>query len=138
MVENRRRGDAVLKEQQMSRIYGDLKERTMKFSEAILAAVDYLPDGNKGWVVGRQLVRSGTSIGSNLYEADHAISDADFAHKCSVARREASETMYWLELCRRTAMIPAEKAAGLTQEADEMLRILAAMVKRTQERMTQS
>jgi four helix bundle protein len=122
----------------MSRIYGDLKERTLSFAEAVIAISDHLPNVTKGWVVGRQLVRSGTSIGANLYEADHAITEADFAHKCSIARKEASETIFWLELCKRTNMVPHEQAGRLAEEADEMLRILAAMVKRTQDRMNRS
>ncbi len=119
----------------MGRIQGDLKERTLRFAKAILDVADHLPQKNQGWVVGRQLIRSGTSIGANVHEADHALTEADFAHKCSIARKEASETLYWLELCERAGLIPRDRIGHLAQEADEILRILSTIVKRTQQHM---
>ena len=117
----------------MARIQGDLKERTARFAAAIVNLSDDLPNNNKGWVLGRQLIRSGTSIGANVYEAEHALSDADFAYKCSVARKESSETFYWLDLCRRCGLLAADKATKLAAEADELMRILSAIVKRTED-----
>ncbi len=117
----------------MARIQGDLKERTACFAEAIVNVSDDLPNNNKGWVLGRQLIRAGTSIGSNVYEAEHARSDADFAYRCSVARKESSETFYWLDLCRRCGLLEADKANRLAAEADELMRILSAIVKRTED-----
>jgi four helix bundle protein len=120
----------------MGRIQGDLKERTLDFAVCILALVDELPRSSKGWVIGRQLVRSATSIGANVREADHAHTDADFAYKCSVARKEASETEYWLELCGRSAMLKPDRLQSVSAEAGELMRILATIVKRTQEHLS--
>ncbi len=120
----------------MGRIQGDLKERTFEFAVQVLALVDGLPRSTKGWVVGRQLVRSGTAIGANVREADHAHTDADFAYKCSVARKEASETEYWLELCNRSAMVKSDRVHPLAVEAGELMRILATIVKRTQDHLS--
>jgi four helix bundle protein len=122
----------------MARIHGDLKERTLRFAESILNMTDQLPNSNKGWVVGRQLIRCGTSVGANLHEADQAISDADFSFKCGIARKEASETQYWLELCRRTGMLSGNRLTHTAKEADEIMRILASMVKRTEDRLKRS
>ncbi len=119
----------------MGRIQGDLKERTLRFSEAILGITDQLPNGVKGWEIGRQLIRCGTSIGANVHEADHAMTEADSAHKCSISRKEASETCYWLELCRRTGLVAGDQADHLAREVDELIRILSSIVKRTQDHM---
>jgi len=78
----------------MGRIQGDLTERTLRFGVDILGLLKQLPQDTGGWVVGKQLCRSGTSIGANIREADAALTDADFAHKMSIARKEASEAEY--------------------------------------------
>lgn len=119
----------------MGRIRGDLLERTMRFSVALLRLIDHLPNNSKGWEIGRQLIRSGTSIGANVREAHHGLTDADFAYKCSIARKEASETLYWLELCRLAELLPTQLCQALCEEADELVRILLAIVKGTQEHL---
>ena len=73
----------------MGRIHGDLPDRTFKFSLAILAIVDRLPSNNKGWIVTRQLVRSGTAMGANIAEADHAHTATEFARCCNIAGRRS-------------------------------------------------
>jgi len=78
----------------MSRIRGDLLERSFAFAVQILELVDRLPNGNKGWVLAKQLCRCGTSIGANLHEADHAFTTQDFAYKCNVALKESAETHF--------------------------------------------
>ena len=88
----------------MGRIAGDLKERTFRFGTAALAALADLPSQTQGWIVGKQLGRSATSIGANVWEADAAQTDSDFAHKISIARKEASETQYRLELSHRAGL----------------------------------
>jgi four helix bundle protein len=117
----------------MTRIQGDLKDRTFEFAVLIMNLARELPDDRRGWEIGRQLIRSGTSIGANVREADNAISDADFAHRCSIARKEAGETHYWLQLCERTGILTGEKVQGATREADELARILSSVVKGTQQ-----
>lgn len=121
----------------MGRIQGDLKERTFNFGVAILKAVDQLPNGHKGWEIGRQLVRSGTSIGANVRGADTAFTDADFAYCCNVSRKEASEAHYWLQLCERTELLRGEELAHLIREANELVRILSSVVKATQHHIRQ-
>ena len=116
----------------MARLHGDLQTRALEFAVAILDLVDALPNNGKGWEVGKQLIRAGTSIGANLCEADHALTDADFAHKASIARKEAAETAYWLKICVKARMISEEKVVALDKEVDEFIRILSAMVRKTQ------
>ncbi len=81
------------------------------------------------------MIRSGTSIGANVREADTAFSDADFAYKCNIARKEACETHFWLQLCARCSLLKGDRLASATQEADELVRILSTIVKATQTQM---
>ena len=78
-----------------------------------------------------QLVRSATSIGANLSEAQYAQSSADFTAKLSIALKEASESRYWLKLMRATGDIGTDESAELISKADELIRILTASVKTT-------
>lgn len=119
----------------MARLYGDLKTRSFLFGKAILDASDLLPDNVKGWTVGKQVIRCGTSVGANVREADTAYTDADFAHRCNVARREAAETHYWLELCVACELLPKNRGRELMQEAEELLRVLSTIVKKVQTRL---
>ncbi len=122
----------------MGRLVGDVQQRAMDFAVAILDLTDALPHNVKGWEVGRQLIRAGTSIGANLSEADHALTDADFAYKASVARKEAAETAYWLEIITRAGMVPKEQTDDIATEADELVRILSTIVRKTQEHIERS
>ena len=72
---------------------------------AVLAYVEVLEAGRR-YVVARQLLRCGTSVGTNVREAQHAESRADFVHKCKIAAKEAEETDYWLQLCTHAPAYP--------------------------------
>ena len=77
----------------------------------------------------KQLLRSGTSIGANVAEAQHAQSKADFYAKMSIALKEANETYYWLRLLRRTGYLSHREFESMRKDADELLRILVAICK---------
>jgi len=116
----------------VGRIQGDLAERTLDFALDVLSTSKLLPSETRGWVIGKQLCRSGTSIGANVREADVALTDADFAYKISIARKEACETEYWIELAIRAALLPPEETQTLLSEAGELSRILSTIVRKTQ------
>ncbi|MCC7290769.1 MAG: four helix bundle protein [Phycisphaerales bacterium] len=116
----------------MGRFQGDLPDRSFQFACKVVELVDRLPNNFKGWEIEKQLLRSGTSVGSNIQEADHAFSESDFAFKCSVARKEAAETGFWLRLCRSTGLLDPSSVAPMSQESDELTRILSTVVKNTQ------
>ena len=118
----------------MGRIVGDLKERTLRFGERVLAVVAALPNESRAWIVGKQLGRSGTSVGANVWEADVALTDADFANKISIARKESSEAQYWLQLATRSRLISSEVFNELHIEACELGSVLGTIVRKTQER----
>jgi len=113
---------------------GDLPERTKRFALRILDLIDHLPQNTKAWVVGRQLVRAGTGIGANVCEADGALTDREFAQLANIARREAAEAKYWLLLCAESRGM-LSRSTGVEEiivEADELHRILAVIVRKTQ------
>ena len=116
----------------MGRIQGDLTERTFRFALRVIDLIDRMPQNTKGWEIGRQLLRSGTSIGANLHEADQALTKPDFVHRCSIARKESSETNYWLRICSAKQLLPAPDADDAATEADEFTRILTAIIKKCQ------
>jgi four helix bundle protein len=117
----------------MPRLQGDLKERTLRFGIDALDAVTKLPNDVLGWTVAKQLSRSSTSIGANVWEADSAYTDADFAHRINIARKEANEVLYGLELSKRANLLDAKFVNRLSIEVDELQRILGTIVRKTQE-----
>src|SRR3989339_1766839 len=82
-----------------------IQERTLEFAVRILKFADKLPKSVGGAVIAKQLIRSGTSIGANMEEADGAASKNDFINKVTIARKEARETHYWLQLIKKAELI---------------------------------
>lgn len=105
----------------------NIQERTFQFAVDIVRHCQRL-DAKAGVTrrLGRQLLRSGTSIGANVEEAQAAQSSADFASKCSIALKEARETLYWLRLLDAGDHLANEDGKLLRQEADELSRIIGA------------
>ena len=93
---------------------------------AVLAYVEVLEDGRR-YVVARQLLRCGTSVGANVREAQHAESRADFVHKCKIAAKEAEETDYWLQLCTHAPAYPTPPAP-LNDTLLSVRRLLARII----------
>ena len=93
---------------------------------AVLAYVEILEAGRR-YVVARQLLRCGTSVGANVREAQHAESRADFVHKCKIAAKEAEETDYWLQLCTHAPAYPTPPAP-LNDTLLSVRRLLARII----------
>jgi four helix bundle protein len=106
----------------------DIRSRTFRFALRIISIVEKLPDTVAARTIGKQLIRSGTSIGANVEEATAAHSKRDFTYRMNVALREARETLYWLRLLEASRILEASAAIPLIQEADEICRILGAIV----------
>jgi four helix bundle protein len=107
-----------------------IQQRTFDFAVRILNLVRAMPHDTAGYVVGRQVARSGTSVGANCEEAHAAHTRPDFAHCMSVARKEACETKYWLRLATAARLVNSRRMGPLIQESDEIVRIRSATVKR--------
>ncbi|MCM4155443.1 four helix bundle protein [Gramella sp. AN32] len=85
----------------------------------------------KEYILSRQLLKSGTSIGANVAEANGAISNADFSAKISIAYKESLETKYWLRLLKDSEYLPEKKFAELFENADELSKIMFSILKST-------
>jgi four helix bundle protein len=108
----------------------DIEERTFRFATRIVKLAQALPDTTAGRLFGKQILRSGTSVGANVHEAQDSPTKKDFTWRINVARCEARETLYWLKLMADTAMVPEKRLIDLRNEADELVRILTAIVKK--------
>ncbi len=114
--------------------YMDLKERTVRFSLQVIAFVEKLPDGTSMNVIGRQLLRSATSIGANYHAARRAKSARDFINKLKIVEEEADETVYWLTLIMRSGRIDPATTQNLLTEAGELVAIIVASIKKARGR----
>ena len=101
----------------------ELEGPTLEFAAGVVSFVGALPRTEAAIVIGRQLLRSGTSIGANYHEANRAESRDDFSHKVAIAVKEAAETECWLILCRRIDLGVPESRASLTAETSELIAI---------------
>ncbi len=108
----------------------EIQDRTFDFACRIVKLYQYLADKKRAHeIIGRQLLRSGTSIGANLEEASAGQSKADFIAKCSISLKEARETNYWLRLLIKTELIPEQKLEELQNESSEIIAILTTIIK---------
>ncbi|MFH1535985.1 MAG: four helix bundle protein [Patescibacteria group bacterium] len=108
-----------------------IAERSIEFAVRIIPMVNSIPKTPAGYAIASQIVRSGTSIGANLQEAQSASSKKDFIHCVNIALKEARETYYWLTLLSRSQLIPPKKLCLLLKENDEIIRILVTIVKKS-------
>jgi len=90
-----------------------------------------IESARKSYILSKQLLRSGTSIGANIAEANGAISKADFSAKISIAYKECLETKYWLSLLKDTEYIDIKAFESIYPDADEISKILYAILKKT-------
>src|SRR5438874_9104654 len=111
----------------------DLRDRTKIFALRIVHGFAALPKTSEAQVLGKQLLRSGTSIGANYREAYRARSKAEFIAKCGDSLREIEETGYWLELLVDAAIVPPEKLQSLRDEYEELTAIFVTILKRAKE-----
>ena len=106
----------------------NLKQRTKLFALNVLKFVEKLPRDRTTDILGRQLLRSGTSVAAHAREASRARSDSEFCSKLDGLLQEADETQLWLELLRDDCVIPDEIIHPLWSEADELMAIFTTMV----------
>jgi len=111
----------------------DIRDRAKKFAIRIVRLIKKFPKDVAGQELGRQLIRSGTSVGANLEEADAASSRKDFFHRISISCREAKESRYWLEIIVDSDTLNHQdnikEAVSLKNEAEELSKILYSIMK---------
>lgn len=110
-----------------------LKNRTKAFALRIINLVESLPNTKTGDVIGRQVIRSGTSVGANYRSACRARSDADFISKIGIVEEETDETLFWLELLVESGLVKEDRLRDLMKEADELTAIFTASGKTAKE-----
>jgi four helix bundle protein len=102
----------------------DILDRTKEFALRIIRLFGALPKTTEARVIGRQILRSGTSVGAQLREGKRSRSDAEMISKTESALQELEETAYWLELLAESEVVEADKLIGLRNEADQLTAIL--------------
>ena len=111
---------------------GPIVRKSMSFSLSIIKYCDLLNDKRK-FIISNQLLKSGTSIGANVFEAQYAESRLDFIHKMKVALKEANETLYWLILCQKIEDLSVQQE--IVDELNEMMAILSKIIITSKKRL---
>ena len=112
----------------------DLKERTSEFALRIIKLYVSLPKTTEAQVLGKQVLRSGTSVGAQYREGHRAKSDADVINKFEGVLQELDETDYWLDLLVKTGIVPVEKLSALIKETNELIAIFVTIVTKIKKR----
>ena len=105
--------------------------KSYAFALRVIKLYKYLVSEKKEYVLSKQLLRSGTSIGALIKEGEHAQSKADFLNKMNVALKEANETEYWIELLRDSEYLSITESISILDDTSELIRLLASIVKST-------
>lgn len=112
----------------------EFKERTKAFALRVIRLCEALPKSRTADVIGRQLLRCGTSVGANYRAACRAKSNADFAAKMAIVEEECDESIYWMELIVEASLMDETKVSGLKAEANEILSMTVASIKTARSR----
>ncbi len=110
-------------------------EKSEDFAVRIIRLYKQLKDEKKDYILSRQIVRYGTSIGAYIHEAKQAQSDADFISKLNIALKEASETEYWLELLYRTDYLNEHEYLSLKSDCEELGKLLTSIIKTSKNKL---
>ncbi len=111
-----------------------LRDRTKQFALRTIRMFSSLPKSAEAQVLGKQALRSGTSVAANLREGSRARSNAEFISKLGIVEQELDETMLWLELLIEAKIVPEKKLSALHQEADELLAIIVSSIQTAKRR----
>lgn len=106
-----------------------LKTKSYPFAVRVIKLYKHLSESKKEFVLSKQVLRSGTSIGLNVAEANQAQSKADFIHKLAIALKESFETDYWLNLLRDSECISGKQASSLLEDCQELQKLLTSSIK---------
>jgi four helix bundle protein len=112
----------------------DIGERSFIFGVRIVKMVSVLSKNIASDAIGKQVVRSGTSIGANISEAQGAISKKEFIYHMNIAKREARETLFWLRMITESGLVANEKLKDLIDECNQLVAILVTIIKKSQQK----
>lgn len=111
-----------------------VKDKSFKFAIRIVKVYQFLSEKNE-FVLSKQLLRSGTSVGAMIREAEHSETKKDFIHKMAIAQKEINETIYWIELLKETGYIKEDEFLSIHNDAIEIIKLLTSILKTTKENM---
>jgi four helix bundle protein len=111
-----------------------IKDRSFQFAIRVTSLYRTLIEARKEYVLSKQLLRSGTSVGANVREAQNAESQADFIHKLAIAQKECDETIYWLELLEATNFISKTEFDTISSEASILLKMIKSAILTTKQK----
>ncbi len=112
-----------------------LKEKSFAFAVRVVNLHKYLRKQHGEYILSQQLIRSGTSIGATIREAEHAESLKDFIHKLSVGLKEANESKYWLDLLYAASLINKKMFDSINNDCEELLKLLIASIKTSKQKV---
>ena len=121
-------GDVIMKE-------NVTKNKSFNFAVRVVKLYKYLCHNKKEFVMSKQLLRSGTSVGAMVREAEHAESKSDFKHKMAIAQKEINESIYWLELLKETEYLNQDEFDSLNSDAVEIIKLVTSIIKTTQSKL---
>lgn len=107
-----------------------IKDKSLLFAIRIVNLYKFLINEKKEFVLSKQLLKSGTSIGANCREGDFAETKNDFIHKFAIAQKECNETLYWLELLYKTEYLTNTEFESLNTDAVELMKLLTSIIKK--------
>jgi four helix bundle protein len=112
-----------------------IKEKSFAFAIRVIKMYNFLKENKKEFILSKQLMRSGTSIGAMVREAINAETSKDFIHKLSVAQKEYDETCYWLELLKEASYISEKEFISIYNDATELLKIIRAIIIKSKQKL---
>jgi len=112
-----------------------LREKSYKFAVRIVKLVQYLRQEKQEYILSKQVLKSGTSIGALIREAEYAQSNADFINKFSIALKEANETSFWLSLLKDTNYLDLKLYESLNSDCEELISMLVSTIKTSKKKL---
>jgi four helix bundle protein len=106
-----------------------VKDKSFEFAIRIVKLYQFLCEQKKEFVLSKQILRSGTSVGAMVREAEHAETKIDFKHKMAIAQKEINETIYWLELLKATGYLTDEQFSSINTDAVEIIKLITTIIK---------
>lgn len=112
-----------------------VKDKSFAFAVRVIRLSKLLVSDKQEFVLSKQLLRSGTSVGALVREAEHAESKPDFIHKMAIAQKECNETLYWLELLRETDYLSTQEFESINSDATELIKLITSIIKTSKEKI---
>ena len=115
-----------------------IKEKSFAFAVRIVKLYKYICEDKREYTLSKQLLRSGTSVGAMVREAEYAETTKDFLHKLAVAQKETNETIYWLALLKETEYLESHHYESINTDAVEIIKILTSIIRSTKKSVANS